>query len=79
MQLLDEDVIGESYWWSGASDSGRGQCSGTEEHSLTPVDDFVLDAGYPRDLTYNNYLCFLNTHDYMSIDCHIQLFISNTI
>ena len=58
MQLLDEEVIGESYWWSGGSDSGR-EGQWYWEHSLTPVDDFAWDAGYPRVLTSNNYLCFL--------------------
>ena len=58
MQLLDEKVIGESYWWSGGSDSGR-EGQWYWEHSLTPVDDFAWDAGYPRVLTSNNYLCFL--------------------
>ena len=68
LQLLDEDVTGQSYWWSSGSDSGR-EGQWYWEHSLTPVEDFVWGAGYPRDLTKANYLCFYNTEEYMAIDC----------
>ena len=48
LKLLDEDVIGESYWWSSGSDSGR-EGQWYWEHSLTPVEDFVWEAGYHVD------------------------------
>ena len=72
LQLLDEDFSGEIYWWSSGSDSGR-EGQWYWEHSLTPVQDFVWDAGYPRDLTRNNYLCFDNEHDHLAIDCEITI------
>ena len=67
LQLSDEDE-GLGYWWSGGSDSGR-EGQWYWQHSLTPVEDFVWDDDFPRDLTARNYLCFVNTHNFKAIDC----------
>ena len=65
LEIMDEGV---NSWWTAGSDSGR-EDEWYWEHSLTPVEDFVWAAGYPRELTDLNYLCLYNTHDYMAIDC----------
>ena len=65
---LSDGEGGPSFWWSGGSDSGR-EGQWYWQHSLTAVEDFVWDEEYPRYLTNYNYLCFVNTHGFMAIDC----------